>query len=146
MGLNFVIANLIKNLQQLCFRRGRNTPNGFFQLSKVFFDVLRFNTRRIYGKKRNVLLSSIAAVFGSSVQPWGDASGLHVALQFPGRKLEDTFMHECRNAGIRISPVMRYCSIKDSHTDKLLVGYGHLSHEQIQENVSVLHHFLAKTL
>ncbi|EHL06185.1 hypothetical protein HMPREF0322_03273 [Desulfitobacterium hafniense DP7] len=41
---------------------------------------------------------------------------------------------------------MRYCSIKDSHTDKLLVGYGHLSYEQIQENVSVLHHFLAKTL
>ncbi len=70
----------------------------FSSFLRFFFDVLRFNTRRIYGKKRDVLLSSIAAVFGSSVQPWGDASGLHAALQFPGRKFEDTFMHECRNA------------------------------------------------
>lgn len=102
--------------------------------------------RRIYGEKREVLLSSIEALFDGSVRPWGDASGLHVALQFPGRKFEDRFMSECKNAGLRISPVMCYCSMKEEHTDKLLVGYGHLSHEQIRENLSALHQFLTKAL
>ena len=91
------------------------------------------------GEKRNVLLSSVADNFGSSVQPWGDASGLHIALQFPGMDFEEPFIRECRDAGIRIASVAQYCPMQDCHKDKLLVGYGHLSHVQIQEGIRALH-------
>jgi len=100
--------------------------------------------RRIYGEKRSVLLSSIEHTFGNFVQPWGDASGLHVAIQIPGMEFGEGFMRECREAGIRISTVTQYCPLQDSHKDKLLVGYGHLSHVQIREGVQALHKFIAK--
>lgn len=100
--------------------------------------------RRIYGQKRNVLLNSIAHAFGNSVQPWGDASGLHLALQFPGMEFGEKFMLDCRKAGIRINPVKQYCSVQDNHNDKLLVGYGHLNHTQIEEGIKALHRLITK--
>ncbi|MEY8353862.1 PLP-dependent aminotransferase family protein [Lachnospiraceae bacterium 54-53] len=95
--------------------------------------------RRIYGEKRNVLLHSVADTFGNSVQPWGDASGLHVALQFPGMKFGEPFIRECGDAGIRIASVAQYCPMQDCHNDKLVLGYGHLNHAQIQKGIGALH-------
>lgn len=100
--------------------------------------------RRIYGEKRHVLLNSIEHTFGSSVLPWGDASGLHVTLQFPGMEFGEQLMQNCRQAGIKICSVTQYCPMQNSHKDKLLVGYGHLSHTQIQEGIKALHKSIAK--
>ena len=98
--------------------------------------------RKVYGEKREILLHSIEDMFGSSVQPWGDASGLHIALQFTGMEFNEEFIGKCREAGIRISSVTGYCSMKDSHKDKLLLGYGHLSHKQIQEGIKALYEII----
>lgn len=94
--------------------------------------------RRVYGDRRKALLESINNIFGDSVRPWGDASGLHVALQFPGAEFGDRFMHDGREAGIRAYPLTHYCPAPDIHKDKLLLGYGHLSREQIQEGIRAL--------
>lgn len=101
--------------------------------------------RRIYGEKRTVLLRCVADAFGDFVQPWGDASGLHVALQFSQMAFGEPFLQECRNAGLRIASVAQYCAIGNDHKDKLLLGYGHLSHTQIQEGIEALHDILALT-
>ncbi len=98
--------------------------------------------RRIYGEKRNILLNSIQQTFGPSAQPWGDDSGLHVALQFPGMEFGYQFVQDCRETGIRVSPLPRYCLTQTEHTDKLLMGYGHLNHIQIQEGIRVLHQLI----
>lgn len=95
--------------------------------------------RRVYSEKRKVLLRSVADTFQNLVLPWGDASGLHVALQFSGMEFGEAFIHECRNTGIRIASVAQYCPMQDCHKDKLLLGYGHLSHAQIQEGIKALH-------
>lgn len=100
--------------------------------------------RKIYGEKREILLSSIEDMFGSSVQPWGDASGLHIALRFAGMEFNEEFIDKCREAGIGISSVTRYCPLKDNHKDKLLLGYGHLSHEQIRNGIKALHEVIRK--
>ncbi len=95
--------------------------------------------RRVYGEKRKILLSSVEHTFGSLVKPWGDASGLHLSLQFPGITFGREFISECRNAGIRIATVIQYCSTADKHMDKLLLGYGHLTHVQIEEGIRALY-------
>lgn len=100
--------------------------------------------RRIYSEKRATLLHSIEHTFGGLVKPWGDASGLHVALQFPGIEVGEPFIRECREAGIRIASVAQYCPQPGCHTDKLLMGYGHLSHAQIQDGIRAIHSFIAK--
>ena len=94
---------------------------------------------KVYGEKRNALLNAIDTTFSGSVQPWGDASGLHIALQFSGMEFGEQFTKKCIEAGIRISSVSRYCPMNDNHKDKLLLGYGHLSHEQIDKGIKALH-------
>ena len=44
-------------------------------------------TKRLYSEKRNALMASLRSSFGGAVIPWGDASGLHIALRFPGIRL-----------------------------------------------------------
>ena len=95
--------------------------------------------RRVYGEKRNILFASIADAFGGSARPWGDASGLHVALQFPDMEFKKLFIQRCRREGIRIGTVSQYCSVPNAHRDKLLLGYGHLDPMQIREGIQALH-------
>ncbi len=101
--------------------------------------------RRVYGGKRETLLNSIASAFGGSVRPWGDASGLHVALQFPGAEFGEKFMQDSRKAGIRAYPLACYCPVQEGHKDKLLMGYGHLSHTQIREGIGALRQLMEQT-
>ncbi|AKL94736.1 transcriptional regulator GntR family [Clostridium aceticum] len=100
--------------------------------------------RRIYAEKRNVLLNAVEHSFCNAVQFWGDASGLHVALQFPGMEFTKEFMLSCQNAGIRIQAVSQYCSVQNNHTDKLLMGYGHLNNTQIRKGVKALFQLIAE--
>ncbi|SNS97586.1 transcriptional regulator, GntR family [Anaerovirgula multivorans] len=100
--------------------------------------------RRVYGEKRKFLLSSIEHAFGNAVRPWGDASGLHVALQFPGMGFGKQFVRDSMEAGIRVYPLTQYCPAQNNHKDKLLVGYGHLSHVQIQEGIRALYQLMAR--
>lgn len=95
--------------------------------------------RHVYDEKRNALLKSLKMTFGDSVSPWGDASGLHVALQFPGFEFGGKFILNCKNAGIRVSPLAQYCVSQSNHKDKLLLGYGHLNSRQIQDGIKALH-------
>ena len=98
--------------------------------------------RRLYGEKRGVLLESLRQSFGTAVVPWGDASGLHIALQFPQHRFDETFAAMCRKRGMRIAPLMRYCAGEQTHEDKLLLGYGHLNPEQIRDGVRMLRQWI----
>jgi len=116
----------------------------FLQMRKMDKHIRRMN--KVYGEKREILLRSIEDMFGSSVQPWGDASGLHIAIQFEGMEFGEEFIRKYRENGIRISSVSGYCPMKDSHKDKLLLGYGHLSHEKIIEGIKALHEIISNTI
>lgn len=93
---------------------------------------------KVYGEKRSSLIATLDDAFGSRVQVRGDASGLHVALRFPGMQFGPAFELACREAGLRLRPVSRYCVETSSHGDTLLAGYGHLGVDEIKEGIRVL--------
>ena len=101
--------------------------------------------RRLYGEKRGVLLQAIRAAFGESVIPWGDAAGLHLALQFPKREFDAGFLERCKAAGLYLSIISRYCASPGEHTDMLLLGYGHLSAGQIREGIETLNQLISES-
>ncbi len=94
--------------------------------------------RRVYGQRRQALLDALTDAFGKGFIPWGDAAGLHLAVQFPGIRFGEAFRKACRDLGIYVTPVCRHCIQKDSHQDKLLLGYGHLTPEKIRTGISLL--------
>ncbi len=93
---------------------------------------------RLYGEKRELLISELAAAFGGSIQPWGDISGLHIALRFEGLSFDEPFLRACAAKGIRVYALYEYGFDSTSHRDKLLLGYGHLRTEEIRGGVRAL--------
>ncbi len=100
--------------------------------------------RRIYGQRRHALLESLKEAFGSEWAPYGDAAGLHVAIDFTGKRFDEAFAKMCLQNGIYITPAERHCIIKERHQSKLLIGYGHLEPEEIRQNLGILRDFMER--
>lgn len=94
--------------------------------------------RKAYGRRRQTLLDSLTDAFGGRWQPWGDASGLHLAAAFDGMRFGEAFLDEAKKQGIRIATVEAHCIEKGWHVDKLLLGYGHLTPDEIKRGVERL--------
>ncbi|WP_421617510.1 PLP-dependent aminotransferase family protein [Brevibacillus sp. TJ4] len=108
-----------------------------FLRTRKFDHHLRKMKKR-YRERRQVLLEALAMHFGDTCRSWGDAAGLHLAVEFPGACLDEKFAQACRQSGIRITPVEYHCIQKGRHRDKLLFGYGHLEPEEIRQGVRLL--------
>ncbi|MCO1604333.1 MocR-like pyridoxine biosynthesis transcription factor PdxR [Desulfosporosinus nitroreducens] len=100
--------------------------------------------RKIYGRRRQVLLDSLAEAFGSEWIAYGDSAGLHVAIDFPGRRFDEGFKSSCLKNGIYITPVESHCLEKGRHQSKLLMGYGHLEPDVIRNGVGLLSDIMKK--
>lgn len=94
--------------------------------------------RKIYGQRRQVLLASLEEVFGRRWSAFGDAAGLHVAIDFPGMKFDENFKNKCLQNGLYITPVENHCIEKGRHQSKILMGYGHLEPDIIRKGVILL--------
>jgi GntR family transcriptional regulator / MocR family aminotransferase len=94
--------------------------------------------KRLYSEKRQALLEALKTAFAGTAIPKGDASGLHLALRFPGHSFGERFTEQCKKAGIQIMPVSKYCDNEGRYQDTLLLGYGHLTPAQIGEGIRAL--------
>ncbi len=100
--------------------------------------------RKLYDERRRILLQSLHDAFGEKWRPWGDAAGLHMAVQFEGRCFDKLFEEEAGARGIRVVPVSRHCIAEGTHDDKLLLGYGHMEPEEIMQGIALLHNVLER--
>jgi GntR family transcriptional regulator/MocR family aminotransferase len=99
--------------------------------------------RRIYGERRMVLTDSLKEAFGDACRIWGDGAGLHLAAEFPGRRFDGVFVETCRQAGILLTSAEYHAIEKGRHENKLLLGYGHLTPEEIRTGVGELKNFIS---
>lgn len=94
--------------------------------------------RGLYGQRRQVLLDSVKESFGSEWAAYGDAAGLHVAVDFPGMRFDESFRKSCLQKGILITPMESHSIEKGMHPGKLVMGYGHLEPDEIKSGVKLL--------
>ena len=93
--------------------------------------------RKLYKRKRACLLNSLSNHFGRNYEIKGQAAGLHLVAGFPGI----TFTQELTDIlwskyGLKVVPVERHSLVKDgSHKHEIVLGYSHLSEEEIEEGV-----------
>lgn len=101
--------------------------------------------RKLYGARRQVLLTTLKEQFKDTWQSWGDAAGLHLAVEFPGMSFDDAFVEASKRHKIRITPVEYHCIRKGEHVNKLLFGYGHLEPDEIYKGILLLRNFMKDT-
>lgn len=100
--------------------------------------------RKLYGERRLVLLDGMTKMFGDQWRTFGDAAGLHLAIEFDGLCFDDEFKKSCLSAGINVMPMDAHSIEKGRHISKLLIGYGHLQAEEIRIGIKHLHDFVVK--
>lgn len=111
-------------------------------LHKRKFDRHIGKMRKIYGERRQVLLSSLKEHYGNTWCSWGDAAGLHLAVEFARAVFDEAFRQKSLQNRIRITPVEYHSIHKGMHANKLLFGYGHLEPDEIREGMKLLHSYL----
>ncbi len=100
---------------------------------------------KIYGRKRDAVVSAVTAEFGDRAEIMGDSAGLHLALRVPGRRFGTNFRERCRAEGMAIMPCSRYALVGDDYDDTLLIGYGNVEESRIAEGVRMLRKLVAAT-
>ncbi len=93
-----------------------------------------FQMKKRYDAKRKHLIACLNAAFGSRIAISGDNAGLYLMITLPRRLTPDDFAAFEKNA-IDVDYVEDYALIKGRHENQLVLGFGNLSMENIEEGV-----------
>jgi len=100
--------------------------------------------KKLYGERRMVLLEALKFNFANTWRSWGDAAGLHLAIEFQKETFDSNFFERCKKNGLKITSVDYHGIQKGQHLNKLLLGYGHLEPEAIQKGIDILRSVMKK--
>ncbi|MBE4908381.1 PLP-dependent aminotransferase family protein [Bacillus luteolus] len=93
--------------------------------------------KRIYKQRREALVSSLKNHFPDS-RILGHAAGMHLVVEIPSVDFNGELLDWIKKYSIQIYPVEYYSIIKGLHNHKIVLGYGGLAVEKIEEGVSRL--------
>ncbi|MFZ5898191.1 MAG: PLP-dependent aminotransferase family protein [Bacillota bacterium] len=91
--------------------------------------------KRVYAARRRALKEALEHHFPGGHTVSGDSTGLHLIAEFPGVEFTDKAVGVLIQNGVRVYPVEKHAIIKGRHKNKIILGYGHLSGEEIAEGV-----------
>lgn len=98
--------------------------------------------RRIYARKRRLLVEALRAALDDGAEILGDGTGLHLAVRVAGRRFGMAFVERCRDRGIRLAVCGQYAVGEDEYQDTLLLGYGNCAEERIESGIALLSRLL----
>lgn len=92
--------------------------------------------KKVYKARRDHLKKCLAEEFGDKVKISGDSTGLHLIAEFKNTEFSDQKANEImKEHKVKIYPVELHTIRKGMHQNKLILGYGNLKIEEIQEGV-----------
>lgn len=94
--------------------------------------------KKIYQKRRETLIKSLNLYFNDRVNILGDATGLHLIGEFIDINFSDEVVNKILEHGARVYPVELHTIKKEIHLNKIIMGYGNLTHEEIKEGIKRL--------
>lgn len=96
--------------------------------------------KKYYHKNRNHLIRELTDQFASEFKILGQAAGLHMVVRFHNTTFSRDLVHEIAHQGVRIYPIENYLLEHSgcNHASEILMGYSHLSFENIAEGVHIL--------
>lgn len=99
--------------------------------------------KKVYRKRREALIAALETHFSGQVHVYGDAAGLHLVAGFGRRALNEQTFTDIEEAGARLYPVEQHAIQKGKHQGEVILGYGNLTPEEIEEGVRRIQTVLA---
>ncbi len=106
-------------------------------LKHKYLDKHVYKMKKVYAKKRFHLMDCIQKTFGSNVEVCGEHAGLHLLFRFD-REFTKEDVEALHEIGVEVDFVEDCSILKGSHKNELVLGYGKLSLQEIEEGVKRL--------
>ena len=100
--------------------------------------------KKIYRAKRDFLLTRLKAHLGDRIEILGENAGLHLCVRFAGTSFTPKRVAALEKHGVRVYPASEHASDQNRFTDTILLGFGMLSLEKMQDGVALLSEFLGR--
>ncbi|MCU6710573.1 PLP-dependent aminotransferase family protein [Paenibacillus sp. J5C_2022] len=95
--------------------------------------------RKIYRKRRNVLMHLLADTFRDhSIRLLGCSTGLHLVAELPGIRFTPQLLSHLERNGVKADVVERHAISKGKQLHRIILGYGNLSEREIRSGVERL--------
>ncbi|MBH5320428.1 PLP-dependent aminotransferase family protein [Paenibacillus sp. GSMTC-2017] len=98
--------------------------------------------KKLYKGRREVLIESLKEMFTDQMTIKGYTTGLHLIAEWKDVYFTEVVLAHIESFGVKVYPVESHTLVKGKHTRSIIIGYGHLTNEQIREGVSRLHQAL----
>lgn len=99
--------------------------------------------KKIYQKRRDALIAILNANFPGKVEISGEKAGMHIVAEFSEAVFTPDLIRKMEQAGVHTISVEEHSIIKGNHTQKIILGYSHLSQAEIAEGLARLKKALA---
>lgn len=96
-----------------------------------------YKMRKLYEHKRIHLIRCLSETFGDRIKISGEYAGLHLLVSFE-RCLEERDFQVLLEQGVEVDYVEDYALVKGKHSNRIVLGYGGLSLQQLEEGVKRL--------
>lgn len=98
--------------------------------------------KKLYREKREMIIECLKSAFSDNMIISGDSTGLYVVAEFRNIDFSEDIMKKIHQQNVRIYRVEDHAMIKGKHTNKVIVGYGNLSRDEIKIGVERLKYAL----
>ncbi|MCR6109761.1 PLP-dependent aminotransferase family protein [Bacillus sp. A301a_S52] len=140
LGYLLLPPRLIKESRKIKWFMDLHTPSldqitlGHF-MEKGYLERHIHKMKKIYKKRRNHLIKVMENHFSHQVKIVGHSTGLHLVGEWQHKVFTEDFIKKMGDKGIRVYPVEDHAIKKGKHQNKMILGYGHLCEEKIEEGV-----------
>lgn len=100
--------------------------------------------KKQYSRKRSFMLGELSKHFLNEFDVLGNATGLHLAMQFHNKTFTWKIVNEIADNGVRIYPIGNYY-IKEEpkHNNGIVLGYSHLPADKVKRGIEVIRNVIS---
>lgn len=91
--------------------------------------------KKLYLKRRNLLISLLDKYFPGKVKIHGAPAGMHIVAEFDAVLFSMDLIHRLKENGINVIPVEKHAIEKGKHTNQIILGYAHLDPSKLDQGI-----------
>ncbi len=140
LGYMVLPESLIEDCRKIKESYGLFTPS-VYQLAlsnfikEGYFERHINKMKKLYKLKRKALIDKLEEEFKSMIKISGHSTGLYVVVEFNNIVFTHDVIEKLLNNGVVVYGMEDHSIVKGKHTNKIILGYGNLSIEEINEGV-----------